>query len=128
MNSQLLLIFLGVSLLGLFAVSNYQSESDMLFVHINWNQSGAIYLISKDTQNKILKKHGKDFYFKLPKQGTNPRGVEITGKAINELIGHSATKSIKIIWKRDEIKLYDPYDKWIELWKDDVIWTSKLST
>ena len=26
MNSQLLLIFLGVSLLGLFAVSNYQSD------------------------------------------------------------------------------------------------------
>jgi hypothetical protein len=53
---------------------------------------------------------------KLPKQGTNPRGVEITNHAISELIKHKNTKSIQIKWIRSENENYTPYDRWIELW------------
>lgn len=57
-------------------INNYSPECDILFVHINWAGKGGMYLLSKEGQKEILKKYGKAFYFKLPKAGTNPRGVE----------------------------------------------------
>jgi hypothetical protein len=97
-------------------INNYKPECDILFAHINWNNDGGMYFISKETQTEILTKFGKEFYFKLPKQGTNPRGVEITNSAIDELIKHKNTKSIQIKWIRSENENYTPYDRWIELW------------
>ena len=78
-----------------------------------------MYLIPKEVQTEILNQHGKEFYFKLPKQGTNPRGVEITNEAINKLTKHSQTKMIKINWFRSDNESYKPYDKWVDLWKDE---------
>ncbi|MBM3467578.1 MAG: type II restriction endonuclease subunit R [Alphaproteobacteria bacterium] len=99
-------------------INTYKAGCDMLFVHINWNGYGGMYLIPKEVQTEILSQYGKEFYFKLPKQGTNPRGVEITNKAINKLTEHNKTKMIKINWFRSENKSYTPYDKWVDLWKD----------
>lgn len=99
-------------------INTYQAECDMLFVHINWNGEGGLYLIPKEVQTEILTQYGKEFYFKLPKQGTNPRGVEITNKAINELVKHNQTKMINISWFRSDNQNYTPYDRWIDLWKD----------
>ncbi len=90
----------------------------MLFIHINWNSEGGMYLIPKNVQNEVLKKYGKEFYFKLPKQGTNPRGVEITNKAIKSLVTHKETQTIKINWFRNNNKKYNPYERWLELWQD----------
>ena len=64
-------------------INGYTPECDMLLVHINWNQKGGIYFLTKEAQKEVLQEYGKDFYFKLPKKGTNPRGIEITNKAIN---------------------------------------------
>lgn len=100
-------------------INHYKAECDMLFIHINWNGNGGMYLISKEAQNEILEKIGKDFYFKLPKQGTNPRGVEITNEAINELAKHHTTKSIQINWTRTNNSNYNPYDRWVKLWEDN---------
>jgi len=77
-------------------INKYTPECDILLVHIKWNTQGAMYLINKETQLELLKKEGKEFYFKLPKKGTNPRGVEITNQAINQLVEHPSTKKSKL--------------------------------
>ena len=100
-------------------IYDYTPECDILLVHINWNAKGGMYLISKELQKKLLNKEGKEFYFKLPKKGTNPRGVEITNQAINKLVKHSSTRKIEIDWNRDNSVEYNSYDRWVEHWKND---------
>ena len=100
-------------------INTYKAECDMLFVHINWNGDGGMYLIPKEVQAEILNQYGKEFYFKLPRQGTNPRGVEVTNKAINKLTKHNKTKMIKINWFRSNNENYTQYDRWVDLWKDE---------
>lgn len=99
-------------------INNYSPECDILLVHINWKAKGGMYLLSKETQKEILKDYGKNFYFKLPKKGTNPRGVEITNQAINKLIEHPSTKKIEINWNRDDSIEYNSYDRWIKHWEN----------
>ncbi|MCK5720407.1 MAG: ThaI family type II restriction endonuclease, partial [Thiomargarita sp.] len=84
-----------------------------------WNQKGGIYFLTKEAQKEVLQEYGKDFYFKLPKKGTNPRGIEITNKAINKLVEHNSTKKIEINWIRSNSIKYNSYDKWVEHWKND---------
>jgi hypothetical protein len=98
-------------------INNYSPECDILLVHINWGGRGAMYLLSKEAQKEVLKQHGKEFYFKLPKAGTNPRGVEISNKAINKLVEHPTTKKIEIDWNRDESIQYNSYDRWVDEWE-----------
>lgn len=100
-------------------INNYSPECDILLVHINWGGKGALYLLSKEGQQELLAKHGREFYFKLPKKGTNPRGVEITNEAVNKLVQHPTTKKIEINWKRDESIEYNSYDRWVEHWKEE---------
>ena len=99
-------------------INNYSPECDILFVHINWGGKGAMYLLSKEGQQEILINYGKEFYFKLPKTGTNPRGVEITNDAINKLVEHSSTKKVEIDWNRDDFLEYNSYERWVEHWKE----------
>lgn len=99
-------------------IDNYSPECDILFVHINWGGKGAMYLLSKEGQQEILAKYGREFYFKLPKQGTNTRGVEITNEAINKLVEHPTTKKVEIDWNRDDSVDYNSYDRWVEHWKE----------
>jgi hypothetical protein len=98
-------------------IDKYNPECDILLIHINWNFLGGVYFLTKEAQQDILKKYGKDFYFKLPKQGTNPRGVEITNKAINKLVEHVSTKKIEINWIRDNSIKYNSYKRWVEYWQ-----------
>ena len=99
-------------------INSYKAECDLLFIHINWNSEGVFYLISREAQAEILSQHGKDFYFKLPKKGTNPRGVEITNQAFKELIKHHETKRIRINWVRNKQQDYNPYGRWVDLWEN----------
>ena len=99
-------------------VDTYKPECDMLLVHINWSITGGVYLITKECQNEILQKCGNQNYFKIPKEGTNSRGVEISDEAIRDCVAHTSTKYIAIDWVRDENVLYNQYERWIELWKE----------
>ena len=96
---------------------NYKPSCDMIFVHINWGERGGLYLISKEIQKEVLERLGRDNYIKLPKEGTNPRGVEITNVAMRELASHRKTKCIDIDWRRSEIEP-DIYAKWLEAWQE----------
>ncbi|OGC75530.1 MAG: hypothetical protein A2145_05470 [candidate division Zixibacteria bacterium RBG_16_40_9] len=57
-------------------------------------------------------------YIKLPKPGTNPRGVEITKEALLNLVEDSQTKNIILEWQRTKID-FNPYKRWVDLWKEE---------
>jgi len=61
---------------------------------------------------------GRQSYVKLPKAGTNPRGVEISAEALEMLAKHPQSQMIPIQWLRKRVD-YNPYDRWLGLWKRD---------
>lgn len=97
---------------------NYNPHCDIVLVQINWNDVGGLFFIPLEVQEKLFKKLGRRKYIKLPKPGTNPRGVEIAKEALEKLVYDNNTMSIKIEWKRTKIE-FNPYKRWIELWKED---------
>lgn len=97
-------------------INNYYPECDILLVRIKWMAAGGLFYIPKEVQQAIFNKIGRHKYFKLPKQGTNPRGVEITENALTMAIGDTESKSIPIYWQRSEIE-FDPYERWLKLWE-----------
>jgi hypothetical protein len=96
----------------------YQPRCDMLFVQINWMKEGGFYYIPIKVQKRIFDKIGRNGYIKLPKAGTNPRGVEITKEALTALVEDEETKVVRIEWQRIEIK-FNPYSRWVDLWRED---------
>jgi hypothetical protein len=97
---------------------NYQPTCDLIVVQINWENSGGLYFIPLETQLKTLKEIGRERYIKLPKIGTNPRGVEMQGEAMNLLIVDKNTLKIEINWRK-ETSNFNTYKRWIELWEVD---------
>ena len=65
---------------------NYYPHCDILLVQINWGSIGGFYYIPLEAQRKLFDRIGRDRYIKLPKPGTNPRGVEITKEALTSLL------------------------------------------
>lgn len=96
----------------------YNPSCDMIFVHVNWEGKGGIYYIPLEVQKKIFEKLGREKYIKLPKPGTNPRGVEITKEALKAIITDSKTKEIIIKWTKAIIQ-YNPYKRWVDLWGEE---------
>jgi len=96
---------------------NYHPLCDILFIQINWNEKGRFCYIPLQVQNEILNRYGKDKYIKLPKPGTNPRGVEINKDALSCLVENEMSKVIKIFWQKTKIS-YDPFKRWVDYWKE----------
>lgn len=96
----------------------YYPHYDILLIQINWNNIGGFYYIPLKAQKRIFDRLGKDKYIKLPKPGTNPRGVEISKEALSILVEDRVSKVIKISWQKTEID-YDPYKRWIDYWRKD---------
>lgn len=96
----------------------YRPSCNILLVQINWGKEGGFYYIPLEVQKINFDKIGRREYIKLPKAGTNPRGVEITKEALVSLVEDSETKVIKINWQRKEIK-FNPYKRWVDLWKEE---------
>ncbi|MEO0071907.1 MAG: ThaI family type II restriction endonuclease [candidate division WOR-3 bacterium] len=96
----------------------YYPNFDILFTQINWGGTGYLYYIPRETQARLFDKIGKENYIKLPKPGTNPRGVEITNKALTSLIMNDDTKRIEIKWIRTKIE-HNQYKRWIDLWREE---------
>ncbi|HXL02042.1 MAG TPA: ThaI family type II restriction endonuclease [Candidatus Atribacteria bacterium] len=97
---------------------NYYPHCDILLVQINWNDIGGFYYIPLEAQKRLFGKIGRENYVKLPKLGTNPRGVEITKEALLSLVGDNSSRSMAINWQRIKIE-FNPYRRWVDLWKED---------
>lgn len=96
----------------------YKPSCDMIFVFINWDKIGGVYLIPKEVQTKIFNELGRSNYMKLPKEGTNPRGIEMRVKALRKIMTDNKTQCITIDWKKEQID-FDNLERWIELWKEE---------
>ncbi len=96
----------------------YNPSYDMILIQVNWDAigSGALYHFPLDTQVTVFKKLGRAAYIKLPKKGTNPRGVEMSKEASRALAIASGTQKISIKWEKKWIP-FDPHRKWVDLWK-----------
>ncbi|KAA0008819.1 MAG: type II restriction endonuclease subunit R [Thermoplasmata archaeon] len=97
---------------------NYYPACDILLVQINWGNNGGFYYIPVESQREIFNRVGRNGYIKLPKPGTNPRGVEISKEALIALVNHRLTKMIEIKWQKTKID-YDPYKRWVDYWRED---------
>jgi len=95
----------------------YSPRCDMLFVHIIWGGVGGFYYIPLALQRQLFDEMGREGYMKLPKPGTNPRGVEISKEALLRLIRDEETKSIGVNWQRVEVE-HDPYKRWVDYWRE----------
>lgn len=99
-------------------LQNYYPSCDMIFTQIIWNSTGGFYYIPVEIQRELFEEIGKEKYISLPKEGTNPRGAEITKEALAALAEDKRTYKIMIEWYRSEIE-FNPYKRWIELWSED---------
>jgi len=96
---------------------SYYPHCDILLVQINWNDIGGFYYIPLKVQKRLFKKMGREKYIKLPKPGTNPRGVEITKEALSSLVEDNQSRSVVIDWQRKKID-FNPYKRWVDLWRE----------
>jgi len=96
---------------------HYYPICGMFFVHINWSNGGGLYFFSQEIQEEVLSKLGRESYLKLPKKGTNPRGVEMTSEALKLLSDHPNKFFIPINWKKTKIE-YDPFKRWVDYWSE----------
>ena len=99
-------------------LTNYKPLCDIILIQINWNDIGYFYYIPIESQERCFKIFGKDKYIKLPKEGTNLRGVELSKEAVTCLTNDKSTRIIDIYWKRSPMGI-NVYQRWIELWEKD---------
>ena len=101
-------------------VQNYKCKADMLLIHVNWGGEGGLFFVKKEIQNNFLERCGKENFFILPKKGTNSRGIEIRKEILKKIIKHEDTEFIKIKWNKDPNLKYNPYKRWIDLWREEL--------
>ncbi len=105
-------------------VEAYEPKCDLLLVIVRWGGVGGFYGIPLQAQVEVLQTLGKERYLKLPKRGTNPRGVEISPMGVRELLEHPNTKALMIKWQRPadltarELELA-PYMPWLRYWQSE---------
>jgi len=96
----------------------YYPHCEILLIQINWGDIGGFYYIPLEVQKRFFDKVGREGYIKLPKPGTNPRGVEITKDALSSLVRDTSSKVIEINWQKTKI-VYNPYKRWVDYWSED---------
>jgi len=99
--------------------NTYTPKCDLMLAQIVWGGSGHLFLFSSKSQNDVLQEIGRDRYIKLPKEGTNPRGAEITAEALNLLTQCDDTRVIEINFIRGEIDYREVYTKWLDAWREE---------
>ena len=96
----------------------YYPHCDILLIQINWGDIGGFYYIPLEAQRRLFDKIGRERYIKLPKPGTNPRGVEITKEALSSLVEDRMSKGIELSWQKTKVD-YNPYKRWVDYWRED---------
>ena len=97
-------------------LENYKPKCAILLVHIRWGCVGGLFYIPLEAQTRVFKELGRARYLNLPKEGTNPRGVDINPEALLKLISQHDTRRIDINWQLSTITNYSPYDRWLDHW------------
>lgn len=97
----------------------YQPWCDMMVAKICWNETGKLLLFKKESQKRVFRELGKEKYIKLPKPGTNSRGVEISKEALSLLEEDVETRSIDINFVRRAIDYREVYTKWLDAWVEE---------
>lgn len=97
---------------------NYYPICDIILVRINWGNTGGLYYIPLQSQITVFNEIGRENYIKLPKENTNPRGVEFNKNALERLISEKESKSIQINWQKTDVD-FAPFERWVDLWKED---------
>jgi len=100
-------------------LKNYQPKCDIILVKIDWKTGkGGLFVIPIEVQQQLFKSMKED-YLQLPKQGTNPRGVEFNKSAVEKMLVHKDTIKILIDWKKEKIE-YDVYKRWVDYWSNKI--------
>lgn len=95
---------------------SYIPSCDIILVQILWDNTGMLCYIPIEAQEDVFKSLKIRKFFKLPKENTNPRGVEITSDALNLCVNHENSISIPIKWIKKDIS-YSTFERWVDLWK-----------
>ncbi len=99
-------------------INNYTPKCDILLIQIWWGENkDSLFFIPLNVQKEIFNSLGKEKYLKMPKAGTNPRGVEFSKESIQKMLQHPKTLKIKINWIKQDIP-YNVYKRWIDFWKE----------
>jgi hypothetical protein len=99
-------------------IEAYKPTIDILLAQIFWNkEKGGLFLIPKEVQLAVFNKLGRANYLKMPKADTNPRGIEFTKEAIDEMLRSNKAKKILINWTKGA-QNYNVYERWIDYWKE----------
>ncbi len=98
--------------------NRYYPGSEMLLVQIVWGGTGSFWYIPLEVQERVFERLGREAYIKLPKPGTNPRGVEISRLALETLVSEGGVMRLQIEWKREKVA-YDPYKRWVDYWREE---------
>jgi hypothetical protein len=77
-----------------------------------------MFLFPQEAQIETLEMMGRAEYIKLPKAGTNPRAVELSGKALDALSKHPQTLEFPVQWQRTKVE-FNPYRRWLDFWQED---------
>ena len=71
--------------------NEYVPGCDTLLAQVNWGGLGWLFHFPRPIQIETLQQIGRERYIKLPRAGTNPRGVEISAEALNILANHPSS-------------------------------------
>ena len=96
----------------------YFPSCDMMLVEIRWDSAGHLYLFKKHSQREILTKLGAGNYLKLPTQGRNTRGVELTSEALRLLVKDASTRKIDIDFPHEQLDYKEAYKRWLDAWRE----------
>jgi len=96
----------------------YYPSCDILLTQIKWNDIGRLYYIPVQVQRGLFDEIGRENYIKLPKEGTNPRGVEFAKNALARLTEDRRSRRIEVNWQKSNIS-FNPYKRWLDLWRED---------
>ena len=68
-------------------IDNYTPKCDILLIQIWWGENkNSLFFIPLNVQKEIFNLLGKEKYLKMPKAGTNPRGVEFSKESIQKML------------------------------------------
>lgn len=99
-------------------ISNYKPKCDIILVQTWWDKRrDSFFLIPLEVQKNVFDLLGRSRYLKMPKAGTNPRGVEFSKDALDTMLHHKKTLKISIDWVKENLK-YDVFKRWVDMWDE----------